>query len=300
MEFIKAGTTIDFLRYVKSAYIFSTALILIGVVAFWYRGGLNYGVDFAGGTIVHVKFSQPTDAASIRAVVSQTDIADITVQDFGQAGDEFLIRLPKSETGVENFSNRIRLSLADGFGEEAYDVRRVESVGPKVGKDLRRKGILAVVFATAMMGTYLAFRFELRFGLGAAIALIHDVLITTTALLVADVEFDLTVVAALLTVIGYSVNDTVIVCDRVRENMRKLRRETLHVIINRSINETLSRTVITTGTVLMVILALFFLGGSVLHAFALVLLVGMTVGTYSSIYVASPIVLLWEKEKPRR
>ena len=176
----------------------------------------------------------------------------------------------------------------------------MESVGPRVGRDLRRKGILAVVIATLMMGGYIAFRFEPRFGLGAGIALIHDVLVTTTALVVANVEFDLTVVAALLTVIGYSVNDTVIVCDRVRENMRKLRRETLRTIINRSINETLSRTVITTGTVLMVILALFFLGGSVIHAFALVLLVGMTVGTYSSIYVASPVVLLWERQRARR
>ena len=300
MELIKAGTTIDFLHYAKGANLLSAFLILLGLTAFWYRGGLNYGVDFAGGTIVHVKFSQQTEAASIRAVVSQTDISDITVQDFGQNGDEFLIRIPKSETGAENFSNRIRKSLVDGYGSEAFDVRRVESVGPKVGRDLRRKGILAVVFATFMMGGYIAFRFEPRFGVGAGVALIHDVLVTTTVLLVADVEFDLTVVAALLTVIGYSVNDTVIVCDRVRENMRKLRRETMRTIINRSINETLSRTVITTGTVLMVILALFFLGGSVIHAFALVLLVGMTVGTYSSIYVASPVVLLWEKGAARQ
>lgn len=300
MELIRTGTSIDFLRYAKGAYTLSAFLILLGAATLWYRGGLNYGVDFAGGTIVHVKFSRSTDATSIRAVVSKTDISDITVQDFGQNGDEFLIRIPKSETGAENYSNRIRERLTVGFGREAFDVRRVESVGPKVGRDLRRKGILAVVFATIMMGGYIAFRFEPRFGVGAGVALVHDVLVTTTVLLVANVEFDLTVVAALLTVIGYSVNDTVIVCDRVRENMRKLRRETLHTIINRSINETLSRTVITTGTVLMVILALFFLGGSVIHAFALVLLVGMTAGTYSSIYVASPVVLLWEKKRSRR
>lgn len=300
MQLIRADTRIDFLHYARAASVLSVAVILLGAATLWYRGGLNYGVDFAGGTIVHVKFSATTDAAGIRSVVSETGISDITVQDFGQNGDEFLIRIPKSETGAENYSNRIRERLQIGFGPEAFDVRRVESVGPRVGRDLRRKGILAVVFATLMMGGYIAFRFEPRFGLGAGIALIHDVLVTTTALVVANVEFDLTVVAALLTVIGYSVNDTVIVCDRVRENMRKLRRETLRTIINRSINETLSRTVITTGTVLMVILALFFLGGSVIHAFALVLLVGMTVGTYSSIYVASPVVLLWERQRARR
>ena len=300
MELISSETKIDFLHYCKGAYALSALLITVGAVAFIYRGGLNYGVDFAGGTIVHVKFLEQTSAGSIRAVVSGTEIPEVTVQDFGQDGDEFMIRIPKSETGAENFSNRIRESLTNGYGREAFNVRRVESVGPKVGEDLRRKGILAVIFATVMMGGYIAFRFEPRFGVGAGVALIHDVLVTVTALLIADVEFDLTGVAALLTVIGYSVNDTVIVCDRVRENMRKLRRETMHTIINRSINETLSRTVITTGTVLMVILALFFLGGSVIHAFALVLLVGMTVGTYSSIYVASPVVLLWEKKVSKK
>ena len=290
MELISSETKIDFLHYCKGAYALSALLITVGVLAFIYRGGLNYGVDFAGGTIVHVKFLERTNAGSIRAVVSETKIPEVTVQDFGQDGDEFMIRIPKSETGAESFSNRIRESLKNGYGREAFNVRRVESVGPKVGEDLRRKGILAVIFATVMMGGYIAFRFEPRFGVGAGVALIHDVLVTVTALLIADVEFDLTVVAALLTVIGYSVNDTVIVCDRVRENMRKLRRETMHTIINRSINETLSRTVI----------ALFFLGGSVIHAFALVLLVGMTVGTYSSIYVASPVVLLWEKKVSKK
>ena len=203
MELISSETKIDFLHYCKGAYALSALLITVGAVAFIYRGGLNYGVDFAGGTIVHVKFLEQTSAGSIRAVVSGTEIPEVTVQDFGQDGDELMIRIPKSETGAENFSNRISESLTNGYGREAFNVRRVESVGPKVGEDLRRKGILAVIFATVMMGGYIAFRFEPRFGVGAGVALIHDVLVTVTALLIADVEFDLTVVAALLTVIGY-------------------------------------------------------------------------------------------------
>jgi preprotein translocase subunit SecF len=173
-------------------------------------------------------------------------------------------------------------------------------VGPKVGSDLRRKALLAVLASTLMMGAYLAFRFEPRFGIGAALALIHDVLITAGVLSLTNTEFDLTIVAALLTVVGFSVNDTVIICDRIRENMRKMRRETLAEIVNRSINETLSRTIVTTSTAVLVILALFFLGGEVIHGFALALLVGFLIGTYSSIYVASPIVVLLAKEGGRR
>lgn len=300
MELIKPGTSIDFIRYSKFAVLFSVALILLGLGSFVYHGGPNYGVDFVGGTVVHVKFTQPVSVTDIRQALAATEIANVTVQDFGQNGDEFLIRMPVSESGREGLSGQVQQGLAQQFGEQAFEVRRVETVGPKVGKDLRRKAILAVLFATVMMGVYLSFRFEPRFGLGAAIALIHDVLITASALSLMDMEFDLTVVAALLTVIGYSVNDTVIVCDRIRENRRKLRRETLAAIINRSINETLSRTIITTGTALLVILALFILGGDVIHPFAFVLLVGFTIGTYSSIYVASPIILFWEREGKRR
>lgn len=300
MELIKPGTRIDFIRYSTWAFAFSAALILLGLASFWYRGGLNYGVDFVGGTVVHVKFTQPASVADIRQALAATNIANITVQDFGQGGNEFLIRMPEAESSMEGLSGQIQQGLAVQFGEQAFEVRRVETVGPKVGKDLRRKALLAVAFSTLMMGVYVSSRFELRFGIAAAIALFHDVLITAGALSLMNMEFDLTVVAALLTVVGFSVNDTVIVCDRIRENMRKLRRESLATIINRSINETLSRTIITNGTVIVVVIALLFLGGDVIHAFAVALLVGFVIGTYSSIYVASPIVLLWEKEGKRR
>jgi preprotein translocase subunit SecF len=300
MEIIKPGTTFNFVRFFKVAFGVSLFLVVVGLVSFWYRGGPNYGVDFAGGTVVHIKFSQAVNIGDIRQALETSQIEGITVQDFGQAGSEFLIRMPTVGEGMENLSNIVQQGLAAKFGEQAFEIRRVETVGPKVGSDLRRKALLAVLAATIMMGAYIAFRFEPRFGVGAALALLHDVLITAGVLSLTNTEFDLTIVAALLTVVGFSVNDTVIVCDRIRENMRKMRRETLTEIVNRSVNETLSRTIITTGTAVLVILALFFLGGDVIHGFALALLVGFTIGTYSSIFVASPVVVLWAKEGRRR
>lgn len=300
MELIRPGINFDFVRFFKYSFGFSGVLLLLGLLSFWYRGGPNYGVDFAGGTVVHVKFSQPTSIADIRQALETTQVESVTVQDFGQGGNEFLIRVPILQEGIENLSSKVQQGLTEKFGEQAFEIRRVETVGPKVGKDLRKKALYAVLFSTLMMGAYIAFRFEPRFGIGAGVALLHDVLITAGALSLMNMEFDLTVVAALLSVVGFSVNDTVIICDRIRENMRKMRRESLAEIINRSVNETLSRTVITTGTAVLVILALFFLGGEVIHTFAFALLVGFSVGTYSSIYVASPFVLLLEKEGKRR
>ncbi len=191
-------------------------------------------------------------------------------------------------------SQKLTQAMRDKFGADSFEVQRIEIVGPRVGEALRTQAILAVLFATLMMGVYIWFRFELRFGIGALVALAHDVIITVGALSLFRFEIDLTVVAALLTVVGFSVNDTVIISDRIRENMRKNRKEALAKIVNASINETLSRTIITTGTALFVILALFFLGGNVIHGFAFSLLIGFTVGTYSSIFVASPIVLWFE------
>ena len=300
MELIRPGTNIDFVSYTKWALMLSGTLILLCFGSFWYHGGPNYGVDFAGGTVVQVEFNQATSIADIRQALATVNIANITVQDFGQGENEFLIRMPESATGVEDLSPQIQQALTTQFGAQAFEVRRIETVGPRVGKDLRRKALLALLFATVMIGGYIAFRFEPRFGIGAAAALTHDVLIAAGALSLRNMEFDLTVVAALLTVVGFSVNDTVIVCDRIRENMRKMRRETLAAVINRSINETLSRTIITTGTAVFVIVSLLILGGGVIHAFAFTLLIGITIGTYSSIYVASPIVLLWERRSRRR
>jgi preprotein translocase subunit SecF len=300
-ELIPPGISIDFVGLRFKMLLLSWTLILIGLVSVYLRGGLNYGIDFAGGTMVHVKFSQPTPTGDIRAALARPELREVVVQDVGKGGQEFQIRVLGAEHGGSTaVADGIKAGLREKFGEGTYDVLRVETVGPKVGKDLWRSAALAVLVATLVMGAYIALRFEIRFGIGAAIALIHDVLLTIGALSIANMEFDLTTVAALLTVVGYSVHDTVIVSDRIRENMKKMRRESLATIMNVSINETLSRTLITSGTAILVTAALFVLGGSVIHSFAFALLVGFVVGTYSSIYVASPVVLYLEGRQAKR
>jgi len=305
MEFIKPGTRIPFTKYRRVAAILST-LVNIAVLALLFTKGPNLGVDFAGGTMVHLKFQQRVSIPEIRQALGKSALGDTVIQDFGQDGsNEFMVRLEKTSVQIGALGEDIRRGLANQFGQDRFEVRRVESVGPKVGKDLRERGTWSVIAATLMMGVYIwvrfgfsfGARFGLHFGLGAVIALIHDVLVTVGALLVAQYEFDLTIVAALLTIVGFSVNDTVVICDRIRENMRKSRREGLESIINTSINETISRTILTTGTALMVLIALFFLGGGVIRPFAFALLVGFSSGVYSTIFIASPVILLWERGK---
>ncbi|HEV8343259.1 MAG TPA: protein translocase subunit SecF, partial [Candidatus Binatia bacterium] len=280
MEIVKSGTRIPFTRYRYIALLLSTAVNLAVLILLFVRGP-ELGVDFAGGTMVQVKFQQEVSIPDIRSALSELDMEDVVVQDFGQEGsNEYLIRLEKASVEIATLGEQIRKALAGKFGPDSFEIRRVEFVGPKVGEDLRRKGTWSVIAATIMMGVYIwvrfgwsfGARFGLHFGVGAVIALIHDVLVTVGALMLARYEFDLTVVAALLTIVGFSVNDTVVICDRIRENMRKIRRESLEAIINLSINETLSRTIITTGTAILVLLALFFLGGAVIRPFAFALL----------------------------
>jgi preprotein translocase subunit SecF len=300
MELIKPGTKIPFTRYRKIGVILSTTVNL-AVLILLFTKGPNLGVDFAGGTMVQVKFPQAVTISDIRRALQRINLGSSVIQDFGERGNnEYLIRLDKTSTEFGALGEQIKKSLADQFGASKFEVRRIESVGPRVGEDLRFRGAMSVIAATVMMGIYIWFRFELRFGVGAVIALVHDVLVTVGALLLANYEFDLTVVAALLTVVGYSVNDTVIVCDRIRENMRKIKRESLESVINTSINETLSRTIITVSTAIMVLVALFFLGGAVIRPFAFTLLVGFFSGVYSTIFIASPVILLWEKGAKRR
>jgi preprotein translocase subunit SecF len=293
MELIKPGTNFDFVGNFRRAYLVSLALILAGVISLIVHGGPNYGIDFAGGTLVQIRFKEPTRIDDVRKALATAELAEAAIQDFGTNGagpSEFLIRVPIKGEQLSDFSAQITSALEAKFGKDSWEIQRMETVGPRVGSELRWRALLAVIAATIMMGVYIWIRFELRFGIGAAAALFHDVLITVGALSLANYEFDLTIVAALLTVVGFSVNDTVIVSDRIRENLRKNRRDPLDKIINRSINETLSRTVLTTGTAMLVLLALFFLGGKVINGFAFALLVGFTVGTYSSIFIASPIV----------
>jgi preprotein translocase subunit SecF len=272
------------------------------VLAFLFIKGPNLGVDFAGGTMVQIKFAQKTSIPDIRQGLEAVQLGGSVIQDFGQEGaNEYLVRIEKVGMELGALGEQIKKALSDRFGADKFEIRRVESVGPKIGEDLRWRGTVSVIAATVMMGVYIWIRFAaafgakfgLNFGLGAVIALVHDVLITVGALMLADYEFDLTVIAALLTIVGFSVNDTVVICDRIRENLRKIRRETLESIINTSINETLCRTILTTSTALMVLLALYLLGGAVIKPFAFALLVGFISGVYSTIFIASPVILLW-------
>src|ERR1044071_7495344 len=300
MELIKPGTNIPFTKYRHIAVAIST-VVNLAVLALLIFKGPDLGVDFAGGTVVQLRFVQKMNVSQVRDALGDLGAGDTVIQDFGQEGsNEFLVRLVKTSVELGALGEQIRSKLNQRVGEKGFEIRRIESVGPKVGSDLRQRGTWSVIAATIMMGIYIWLRFELRFGMGAVIALVHDVLVTIGALIVANYEFDLTIVAALLTVVGYSVNDTVIICDRVRENMRKIKRESLETIINTSINETLSRTIITTGTAILVLLALFVLGGGVIRPFAFALLVGFFSGVYSTIFIASPVVLFWEKRPIRK
>jgi preprotein translocase subunit SecF len=301
LELIPHNLGIDFVGMKFKMLVLSWAVI-IGLCggAMLLHGGLNYGIDFAGGTMVHVRFPKATSAEEIRSALELPELREVMVQDVGQGGVEFQIRVHGAEEGgAAKVADAIKGGLNAKYGEGAFDVLRVETVGPKVGQDLWWNASMAVLFATIVMGSYIAFRFDWRFGVGAAIALVHDVLMTLGFLAFFSMEFDLSTVAALLTVVGYSVHDTVIVSDRIRENMGRMRKESLGAIINLSINETLSRTIITSATAILVTVALFVLGGPVIHSFAFALSVGFIVGPNSSIYVASPIVLYLEGRKGR-
>jgi preprotein translocase subunit SecF len=295
VELIKQDININFAAKLKPAGVLSLVLIIISVGSLLVKGGPKYGIDFAGGTLIQVQFSQATTPAELRGLLARIGQAEASVQPFGDSEDnEYLISIQATVDDLEGLSGQISQTFSEHFSAGSFEIRRVEMVGPKVGRDLRQKGFLAVICSLMGMLVYIWWRFELRFGVCAVIALAHDVIITLGALSLTNTPIDLPVIAALLTVVGYSVNDTIIVCDRIRENMRKMLRDKLSVIINNSVNATLNRTIITSGTTLMVVAALFLFGGGIIHDFAFILLIGILVGTYSSIFIASPTLLVWE------
>ena len=298
LEIIKPNTNFDFVGKTKMFLALSGLLIVISIFSVMVKGW-QFGIDFSGGTLVQVKFKSPVEISSIKANLKNVTTRETTVQGFGEE-NEYMIRLAGIVTDLEALSDKIQSSLEQGFGKGSFEIRRVEMVGPRVGKDLRDKATLAVIFSLIGMLIYIWWRFELRFGVGAIIALAHDVTITVGTLSITNKPIDLTIIAALLTIVGYSVNDTIIVCDRIRENMKKMAREKLEKLINVSINETLSRTILTSGTVFLVLIALFFLGGGVIHDFAFALIIGVIVGTYSSVYIATPLVIFWEQVFPSK
>ena len=345
MQFIKPGTHIDFMGMRKIAFIFSLILILASIVSLIIHNGLNYGIDFAGGTLVQVKFPQKVDVSDIRKGLGGIGLKDVSVQGFGEQEEhEYLIRTSSDADALGNqLSDSVSKGLKGATSLEP-DIRRVEMVGPQVGNDLKEKALLAVFYSLLLITIYISGRFEqkwtiagitagalmaavyflsvfnlpmpfliaaalvvslvlfwylqLQYAIGAIVALIHDIIITVGVFSLLNLDFSLQIIAALLTIIGYSLNDTIIVFDRIRENIKGNSNHSLVLdLFNRSINETLSRTILTSFTTLIVLVALFLLGGEIIHNFAFAMIIGIVVGTYSSIFIATPSVFMAHRKR---
>ena len=340
MEFIKPNINIDFVGKRKIAYCISLSMILISILSIIFHGGPRYGIDFVGGTIIQLKFPDTVAISDIKAGLSEMGLENSTIQTFGNEADhDYMIRTESPLQTDDSFSQKIKAAIQKTTGAEP-DIRRVEMVGPQVGKDLQEKAMFAIFYAMLFIAIYISGRFEfkwvvcatiagalmggvyllsllhismtilsilalvltlvlfwimkLKYAMGAVISLIHDVIITVGLFSIFDKEFSLPIIAAILSIMGYSLNDTVIVFDRIRENLRKHPKNSFMTTINRSVNETLSRTILVSSTTLVAVLALFILGGGIIHDFAFAMLVGILTGTYSSVYVASPILLAWQ------
>ncbi len=341
MRFIKSDINLNFLGKSKLAFYISATMILISFFSLLLHKGPKYGIDFAGGTLIQVKLFAPTDINIIKSGLDTINFGKSSVQQFGDKEEnEYLIKTDRSVMTSQGLSGKVKNALKDATGNEV-EIRRIEMVGPQVGKDLREKALFAMFYALLFITIYISGRFELKwilsgimaaalmscvyflsfinvsipilitaalilalilfwflnlkYAMGAIVALIHDVIITVGIFSIFDKEFTLPIIAALLTIIGYSLNDTIIVFDRIRENLKKYRKKPLDFVINRSLNETLSRTILTSLTTLTVVIALFVIGGGIVHDFAFALIIGILIGTYSSIYVASPILLIWRR-----
>jgi preprotein translocase subunit SecF len=290
MQLFNPKSTFDFMGRRKAALVFSVALIAIAVVSLFVRG-LNLGIDFTGGTLIEVGYTQPAELSKVRKALADADFADATVQHFGTSRDVLIRLAPREDMGSAQLSSSAFEAL-NGAVAGQVELRRVEFVGPQVGDELTEDGGLAMLYALLGILIYVALRFEYRFAVGSVIALIHDVSVTIGIFSLFQIEFDLPVLAAMLAVIGYSLNDTIVVFDRIRENFRKIRKGTAIEIINVSLNQTLSRTLVTSLTTLLVLVALFLFGGEIIHGFALALIIGVIIGTYSSIYVASTAIIM--------
>jgi preprotein translocase subunit SecF len=297
-----ANAKYDFIGLRNKAYIISGAAVLLSLAGALYWGAmkgtpLNYGVDFTGGTAVQVRVPAASDAGDLRAVVDAV-VSGTEIAQFGDGGEDYLIRTPGTGDNATRSSDAVVQALRGRFGADGVEVVRVEAVGAKVGNELQGRALLAILISFAATLIYLAFRFEWRFGAAAVIATIHDILLTLGIVTIFRLEMSLTMVAAILTIVGYSLNDTIVIFDRVRENLHTGRRVDFVAVLNRSINETLPRTLLTAGGTLATLASLFIFGGTIIREFALVLIVGIVLGTYSSIFVASPVLLEIEKRWP--
>jgi preprotein translocase subunit SecF len=290
MDFFKTTPKIDFMGKRRVAIGLSVALFVLSFISFATRG-LNFGIDFTGGTLIEVAYDRVVDLGEVRNQLAAAGFDAAIVQHVGSAKGVIVRIPPRAGMQSAEISNRVLDALKKDT-QASVEMRQVEFVGPQVGEELVEDGGLALIFALFGILVYVALRFELRLAVASVVATVHDLLLTTGLVSALALQFDLTMLAAILTVAGYSINDTIVVFDRIRENFRKLRRESPLEVMNRSINETLSRTLITGPTSLMVLTALYFLGGDVIDDFALTLIIGVVIGTFSSIYIASPIALL--------
>lgn len=300
MEFIKPNIYIDFMGKRKIALAVSLSLFILSVVCIMpFVRGFNFGTEFAGGTEIQVALSNKVHAEDVRKALAPLNLAEARIQSISsEEGNEYLIRVPAMTESGKDMTLMIQNALKDTFGKDKVDIRRAEMVGAAVSKDIKMKGLMSMIYAWIGILIYLWIRFEFSFSVGAILALIHDATITLGIFSLLGKEINLTIVAAILTIIGFSVNDTVVVFDRIRENIKKASGSfDLFTVINESISQTLSRTILTSLTVFIVVVALFFLGGSVIHDFAFAMIVGVLVGTYSSIFVASPIMAMVHREK---
>ncbi|MEQ8202338.1 MAG: protein translocase subunit SecF [Smithellaceae bacterium] len=292
MELIKPGINIDFVGKMKYAMAFSAILIIIGIGSVIFHGGFNLGIDFAGGSIIQVKFSKNVSADQIRESFKSTKLENSMIQQFGV--NEFLIRTHETFSDQKMLAVNVEQPLGAAFGKD-FEIRRVEVVGAKVSSDFRSKAIIAIILSWLAILIYVTWRFEFRYAMGGILALVHDTLIVIGAVSILNMEFTINILAALVFVIGFSINDTIVTLDRIREIVKRNPKQKLGDIINLAINETLSRTILTSLTVFLTLLALYIFGGAVIRDFTFALLVGTIVGTYSTIYIACTSVLLFEK-----
>jgi len=290
----------DFLKIRRTAYIVSAALILVGIISLIMHGGPNYSIDFEGGLMMRISFEEPVDIGELRQVIAEaTQQSPEVTRDIDEVGN-YIIRIEKleAEVGLES-AGLIQTFLEQTFQNNQLTIRSVEEVGPKVGAELRTKAIWAVIWAMLGILIYISWRFELRFAVVSVVTLFHDVLLVLGLFSVMNIEISLVIVGALMTIVGYSLNDTIVVLDRIREDLKRYRQEKYDWILNRAVNETLSRTVVTSVTTFLVVFILWVAGGSVIHDFAFALMAGVIIGTYSSIFVAAPLLAEWQLITPQ-
>jgi preprotein translocase subunit SecF len=284
---------ISFLKFYKQFYLLSFLLIVISFISFFSKG-LNLGIDFKGGTVIEMQFDKKYSATNIREALIQQELGDVKVKEFGN--NQTFLAIFEKKSGKSDFIPNVKTQLEKSL-TETINFRRVEMVGPKISKELTKSGIYAVLIALVLMLFYIWLRFEWQFSLGSILALLHDVMLTLGAFSIIGFEFNLSIIAAILTIVGYSMNDTVVIYDRIRENLKKDDKSDLLDLINISVNETLPRTLKTSITTLLALIAIYFFGGEILRGFSFALIWGVIVGTYSSIFIAAPLILIFNVKR---